>query len=237
MNRDGSLAHLLPFWREALVVSQWQCHDGKYRCEGHAEWAEEPRLASVYSAMVLGLRDYVRKNGFRGVVLGLSGGIDSALTAAVAIDALGADRVRGVRLPSRFTSQASMDDARQSARALGMTLETIPIERAVATVEDALATVVHRTAEGRDGRKRPGTYPRRATDGASPTSVASCSSPPATSQRCPWGTPRCMAICAAAIRCSRASTRPRRTRSHAGATRRCLRAGWVRLVALFRSRL
>ena len=139
MNRDGSLAHLLPFWREALVVSQWQCHDGKYRCEGHAEWAEEPRLASVYSAMVLGLRDYVRKNGFRGVVLGLSGGIDSALTAAVAIDALGADRVRGVRLPSRFTSQASMDDARQSARALGMTLETIPIERAVATVEDALA--------------------------------------------------------------------------------------------------
>ena len=61
--------------------------------------------------MMLGLRDYVRKNGFRGVVLGLSGGIDSALTAAVAVDALGPDRVRGVRLPSRFTSAASMDDA------------------------------------------------------------------------------------------------------------------------------
>ena len=69
--------------------------------------------------MMLGLRDYVRKNGFRGVVLGLSGGIDSALTAAVAVDALGPDRVRGVRLPSRFTSEASMDDAVDSARGAG----------------------------------------------------------------------------------------------------------------------
>ncbi|MBI2828777.1 MAG: NAD+ synthase [Acidobacteria bacterium] len=139
MNRDGSLAHLLPFWREALVVSEWQCHGGRYRCEGHAEWAEEPRLAAVYSAMVLGLRDYVRKNGFRGVVLGLSGGIDSAVTAAVAVDALGADRVRGVRLPSRFTSRASMDDAMRSAHALGMKLETTAIELPVSAVEDALA--------------------------------------------------------------------------------------------------
>ncbi|MSO30939.1 MAG: NAD(+) synthase, partial [Acidobacteria bacterium] len=116
----------------------WQCHGGKYGCEGDVAWAEEPRLASVYSAMVLGLRDYARKNGFRGVVLGLSGGIDSAVTAAVAVDALGADRVRGVRLPSRFTSQASMDDAMHSAHALGMTLETIAIERPVAAVEGAL---------------------------------------------------------------------------------------------------
>ena len=138
INRDGSLAHLLPFWREAMVVSQWRRHDGKYRCEGHAEWAEEPRLASIYSAIVLGLRDYVRKNGFRGVVLGLSGGIDSALTAAVAVDALSADRVRGVRLPSRFTGQASMADAVESAKALGMNLDTIPIEAAVAAAESTL---------------------------------------------------------------------------------------------------
>ena len=89
--------------------------------------------------MVLGLRDYVRKNGFPGVVLGLSGGIDSALTAAVAVDALGADRVRGVRLPSRFTSRASQDDAAASADALGMRLETIAIEPPVAAVEDAVA--------------------------------------------------------------------------------------------------
>ena len=139
MNRDGSLAHLLPFWREALVVSKWQRDGGRYRCEGNAEWTDEPRLAAVYSAMILGLRDYVRKNGFRGVVLGLSGGIDSAVTAAVAIDALGAERVRGVRLPSRFTTQTSTDDARQSAHALGMKLETTAIELPVEAVEGTLA--------------------------------------------------------------------------------------------------
>ena len=79
--------------------------------------------------MMLGLRDYVRKNGFKGVVLGMSGGIDSALTAAVAVDALGPDRVRGVRLPSRFTSRESQDDAAESARLLGMRLETVDIRR------------------------------------------------------------------------------------------------------------
>jgi NAD+ synthase len=87
---------------------------------------------------MLGLRDYVRKNGFKGIVLGLSGGIDSALTAVVAADALGPDRVRGVRLPSRFTSQASMVDAAESAVRLGITLETLPIGQ---TVEDAEATL------------------------------------------------------------------------------------------------
>ena len=138
MNPDGSLACLLPFWREGLVVSRWECQSGAYRCQGRAAWTGEPRLASIYSAMVLGLRDYVRKNGFRGVVLGLSGGIDSALTAAVAVDALGADRVRGVRLPSRFTSQASMDDATESARALGTQLDTVAIEGPVGAFESAL---------------------------------------------------------------------------------------------------
>ena len=79
--------------------------------------ASEPRLDAVYNAMVLGLRDYVRKNGFRGVVLGLSGGIDSALTAAVAVDALGAERVRGVRLPSRFTARPAWTMPQESATA------------------------------------------------------------------------------------------------------------------------
>ena len=138
MNRDGSLAHLLPFWREALVLSRWTRVAGRYHCEGEAHWTQEPRLASVYSAMVLGLRDYVRKNGFLGVVLGLSGGIDSALTAAVAVDALGAERVRGVRLPSRFTSHASMADAAESATSLGLHLDTIPIDATVASAESTL---------------------------------------------------------------------------------------------------
>ena len=97
--------------------------------------------------MMLGLRDYVRKNRFPGVVLGMSGGIDSALTAAVAVDALGAAHVRGVRLPSRFTSDASLDDAEESARLLGMRLDTVPIEAPVAATETALAPLF-------DGRPR-----------------------------------------------------------------------------------
>jgi NAD+ synthase len=149
MNADGALAHVLPFWKEALVLSQWERRDGRWHAAGHpAEPAspkpsakagtEPPRSDQVYSAMVLGLRDYVRKNGFRGVVIGLSGGIDSALTAAVAVDALGPGRVRGVRLPSRFTSPASMDDAAASACALNMHLETLGIEHPVAALEKEL---------------------------------------------------------------------------------------------------
>jgi NAD+ synthase len=138
MNRNGSLAHLLPFWQEALTVAKWQDGDREWGCDGNTGCREAPRLAAVYHAMVLGLRDYVRKNGFRGVVLGLSGGIDSALTAAVAVDALGADRVRGVRLPSRFTSRASLDDAAESARTLGMRLETVSIEAPVLSLETVL---------------------------------------------------------------------------------------------------
>jgi NAD+ synthase len=135
MNRDGTLAHLLPFWREELVLTRWQRRNGHYQCDGSANWSAEPRLNSIYSAMVLGLRDYVRKNGFRGIVLGLSGGIDSALTAAVAVDALGSDRVHGVRLPSRFTSEGSMCDAAESARALGIRLDTSAIEPTVEALE------------------------------------------------------------------------------------------------------
>ncbi|OFW04146.1 MAG: NAD+ synthase [Acidobacteria bacterium RIFCSPLOWO2_02_FULL_68_18] len=141
MNQNGTLAHLLPFWREALVLSHWRKQDGHYCCDGNAAWSAEPRLASIYSAMMLGLRDYVGKNGFRGIVLGLSGGIDSALTAAVAVDALGADRVRGVRLPSRFTSEASSRDAADSAEALGIPLETVSIEPPVAAFEQLLGPV------------------------------------------------------------------------------------------------
>jgi NAD+ synthase len=139
MNPGGALAHLMPFWQEAISVTRWQRVDGRLRCEGHAEWAEGPRLDAVYEAMVLGLRDYVHKNGFPGVVLGMSGGIDSALTAAVAVDAIGPARVRGVRLPSRFTSLASLEDAEASAQLLGMGLDTVAIEEPVAALEAALA--------------------------------------------------------------------------------------------------
>jgi NAD+ synthase len=139
MNRDGALSCLMPFWREELSVTRWSLDNGRLQCDSRADWAPEPRLAAVYSAMMLGLRDYVAKNGFSGIVLGLSGGIDSALTAAVAVDALGAARVRGVRLPSRFTSEASMVDAADTAQLLGLRLETVAIEDTVAAAEATLA--------------------------------------------------------------------------------------------------
>jgi NAD+ synthase len=138
MNADGTLAHRLPFFREAIVLTTWEKDGNGLRCEGTASWEEPPRLDTIYSAMMLGLRDYVRKYGFKGIVLGLSGGIDSALTAVVAADALGAESVRGVRLPSRFTSQASMDDAADSAARLGIRLETIAIGQTVDAAEAAL---------------------------------------------------------------------------------------------------
>ena len=90
---------------------------------------------------MLGLRDYVNKNGFKGVVLGLSGGVDSGLVAAVAVDALGADRVRCVMLPYRYTSQQSLDDAARVAEALGVKYDVVPIESAVLGLEKALAPI------------------------------------------------------------------------------------------------
>jgi NAD+ synthase (glutamine-hydrolysing) len=103
-------------------------------------WAEE---ASVYAALVLGVRDYVRKNGFQGAVLGLSGGVDSALTLAIAVDALGADAVEGVLMPSRYTSDMSNADALEEAASLGVATRTISIEPAfqslLAMLEPAFA--------------------------------------------------------------------------------------------------
>src|SRR6185503_15224535 len=84
--------------------------------------------ASVYSALVLGVRDYVEKHNFPGVVIGLSGGIDSALTLAIAVDALGPERVQAVMMPSRYTSQMSLEDAEAEARNLGVGYNTLSIE-------------------------------------------------------------------------------------------------------------
>jgi NAD+ synthase len=140
VNGNGTFARQLPFWRSSVVLTTWSREDGRFRCEGQDnEGIEPPRSNAIYSAMRLGLRDYVGKNRFPGVVIGMSGGIDSALTAAVAVDALGSDRVRGVRLPSVFTSAASQDDAAESARLLGIRLETIEIGPTVAAAEAALA--------------------------------------------------------------------------------------------------
>jgi NAD+ synthase len=141
MNGDLSIAQQLPDWEEKLVLTQWEKWDGQWVCLPGERHALDPRPADIYNAMVLGLRDYVNRNRFPGVVLGLSGGIDSALSAAVAVDALGADRVWCVMMPSRFTSQESLDDAVECARLLGVRYDTIPIEPAVSAFDTMLAPV------------------------------------------------------------------------------------------------
>ncbi|MBV8978396.1 MAG: NAD+ synthase [Alphaproteobacteria bacterium] len=139
-NADGTLAHALPAWEEALVVTDWTREAKGWVCAKGDIAQEEDRSQAVYHAMMLGLRDYVNKNRFPGVVLGLSGGIDSALSAAVAVDALGAERVRCVMLPSRYTSQESLDDGAEVARLLGCSYETISIEHAVTAFGGTLAS-------------------------------------------------------------------------------------------------
>ncbi|SOC26755.1 NAD+ synthase [Thalassospira xiamenensis] len=96
-------------------------------------------IEADYSALVLGVRDYVGKNGFPGVVIGMSGGLDSALTATIAVDALGADKVCGIRMPSIFTSDDSMTDARVQAELLDICLETVPIAAGVQSIEDMMS--------------------------------------------------------------------------------------------------
>ena len=139
LNGDGALAAQLPDWEESLFRSVWEKGPTGWRCRPGPIHALDPEPADVYHAMLVGLRDYVNRNRFPGVVLGLSGGIDSALSAAVAVDALGADRVWCVMMPSRFTSQDSLDDAAECARLLGCRLDSIPIEPAVAAFDAMLA--------------------------------------------------------------------------------------------------
>jgi NAD+ synthase len=98
-----------------------------------------------YRVMVLGLRDYMRKTGFKKVLLGLSGGVDSAIVAAIAVDALGADNVRCVMLPSEYTSQASLDDAEAVANALGCRYDYVPIKQGRAAITDTLAPLFEGT--------------------------------------------------------------------------------------------
>ena len=103
INGDGTMACHLPDFEEALVTTRWEGGPGGWRCVPceKSEVATFPE--DVYLAMMMGLRDYVNANGFPGVILGLSGGIDSALSAAVAVDALGPDRVHCVMMPSKYT--------------------------------------------------------------------------------------------------------------------------------------
>lgn len=139
LNGDGGLAVQGALWREdTTVISVHHSQDG---C--HIEPVAAPEMGDeseqIYAAAVLGLRDYVEKNRFPGVLLGLSGGIDSAICAAMAVDALGAERVHCIMLPSQYTSQSSLDDAAACAKALGVRLDDVSIASSVGAVEGTLA--------------------------------------------------------------------------------------------------
>jgi NAD+ synthase len=137
LQSDGSLAAQLGTFREEIATTIWTRTPSGWRCEGPVAKVAEGDEAD-YSACMLGLRDYVEKNGFPGVVLGLSGGIDSAICAALAVDALGAKRVRAVMLPYRYTSQESHSDAEFVAKALGIQYDVVPIASAVEGLEAAV---------------------------------------------------------------------------------------------------
>jgi NAD+ synthase (glutamine-hydrolysing) len=141
MNASGEVVQRLAPFKEALEIAEIELVDGKARPKhGHVE-PELSEEASVYNALVLGVRDYVGKHGFPGVVLGLSGGIDSALTLTIAVDALGADRVHAVMMPSRYTSQMSLEDAAAQARLLNVRYDVISIEGMFAAALEALEDV------------------------------------------------------------------------------------------------
>ena len=141
VNADCSIAFQLPAFQETVVTTHWSRSGNAWRCTRGLMAPPPDEEKSDYAACVLGLRDYVEKNRFKSVVLGLSGGIDSALCAAMAVDALGAERVRCVMLPYRYTSKESLDDAAAIARTLGVNYAIVPIESAVKGLETAVAGV------------------------------------------------------------------------------------------------
>ncbi|MEP3246096.1 MAG: NAD+ synthase [Sneathiella sp.] len=142
LNADRSLPVQMSCWKEDLLVTDWvRGADDKWSCETAHLKDPGGSHERIYQAMVLGLKDYVEKNRFPGVVLGLSGGIDSALSAAVAVDALGADRVHCVMMPSKYTSQESLDDAAECARMLGTDLDSVSIVPAVDAYETMLGNL------------------------------------------------------------------------------------------------
>jgi len=141
LNADSSQAARMVAWQEDVTITDWTRGDDGWVCSEGDKITYPEGLAAIYQAMMLGLRDYVNKNRFPGVVLGMSGGVDSAISAAVAVDALGADRVKCVMMPSRFTSGESHDDASGCANALGAEYDVIAIADGVAAFDNMLGEV------------------------------------------------------------------------------------------------
>jgi len=148
VNPDCAVAGRLPAFEECVARAVFERGDSGWRCVEAPDAAQLGDDEADYAACVLGLRDYVRKNGFPGVVLGMSGGVDSALCAALAADALGADKVHAIMLPYRYTSGESLKDAEDCARALGLRYDVTPIAAAVEGVEQALSGLFTGTQRG-----------------------------------------------------------------------------------------
>ena len=136
---DASLRAQMPAWETGVQITEWSRDGDKWICAETDRHPPPEGDPAIYSAMVLGLRDYVRKSGFPGVLIGMSGGIDSALTAAVAADALGPDAVHCVMMPSPYTSQESLDDAAEACRLLGAPLDSVSIGPAMSAFDEMLA--------------------------------------------------------------------------------------------------
>ena len=144
IRQPGDKNFQLPAFREKILSTEWQKENNGWICKNGPDVTLPSEYSLIYQALVLGVRDYVNKNRFPGVVIGLSGGVDSALTTAIAVDALGPDRVRCIMMPSRYTAGESHTDAEQCADLLGVSYESIAIEPAV----NAFAGMLEKTFAG-----------------------------------------------------------------------------------------
>jgi NAD+ synthase len=151
---DGERVVQLCDWEEALLLTDWERTPEGWRCMTRESHTLDAFPKDVYLAMMVGLRDYVERNRFPGVILGLSGGIDSALSAAVAVDALGPDKVWGVMLPSKYTSDNSLEDARENARLLGCRHDVVSIAPGVDALDQMLPGLSGLAAENVQARLR-----------------------------------------------------------------------------------
>jgi NAD+ synthase len=147
LGADRQLKAKLASFREEIATVEFRRNSGGWECLPAMIAPEMSGIESIYQAMMLGLRDYVNKTGFPSVVIGLSGGVDSALTAAVAADALGPGRVHTIMMPSPYTSAHSLEDARACAEAIGVRYEIVGIEPAMAAFRTMLAPLFGNAAE------------------------------------------------------------------------------------------
>ena len=155
LNPDGERVVQMCDWHEGLLLTEWEKGEtGLWACATRETCALDDYPEGMYHAMMTGLRDYVARNGFPGIILGLSGGIDSALSAAVAVDTLGPDKVWGVMLPSKYTSAESLEDARENARLLGCRHDVIPIIPGVDGLHEMLPGLAGTAAENIQARLR-----------------------------------------------------------------------------------